>query len=86
MHNAPATLHEGAGWLVVDGGQGANVADKLVQQCGLDEVRLFRDERLLGQHHLLGSHGVRGEQAPVDVATVPQVWVIRVLGEVMRSP
>lgn len=76
VHNTPAPLHKGAGWLVVDGGQCANVADELIQQCGLDEVSLFRDERLLGQHHLLGSHWVRREQAPVDVATVPQVRVV----------
>ena len=76
MHDAPAPLHEGTGRLVVDGGQCANVADELVQQRGLNEVCLLGDERLLSQHHLLGSHGVRGEQAPVDVATVPQVRVV----------
>lgn len=80
MHNAPAPLHKGAGRLVVDGGQCANVADELIQQCGLNEVRLFGDEWLLGQNHFLGSHWVRGKQTPVDVATVPQVRVIRVLG------
>lgn len=79
VHNAPAPLHKGAGRLMVDGSQGANVADELVQQCGLNEVCLFRDEWLFSQYHLLGSHWVRGEQTPVDVATVPQVWVIRVL-------
>ena len=76
MHNAPAALHEGAGRLVVDRGQRADVADELVQQRGLDEVCLLGDEWLLGQHHLLGSHGVCGEQAPVDVAAVPQVRVV----------
>lgn len=81
MHNAPAPFHKGAGRLVVDRGQCAYVADELIQQCGLNEVRLFRDEWLLSQNHFLGSHWVRGEQTPVDIATVPQVWVIRVLGK-----
>ena len=77
--HAAAALHEGAGGLVVDGGQGADVADELLQQGGLDEVRLLRDEGLLRKHHFLGGHGVRGQQAPVDVAAVPQVRVVRVL-------
>lgn len=79
--DAVAALHEGVGGLVVDGRQRANVADELVQQRGLDQVRLLGDERLLGQDHLLGRHGVRGEQTPVDVTTVAQVRVVRVLQE-----
>lgn len=74
-----AALHEGARGLVIDGCQGANVADELVQQGGLDQVRLLRDQRLLRQHHLLGRHRVGGQQAPVDVAAVTQVRVVRVL-------
>lgn len=79
MNDASAPLHEGAGRLVIDRGQGANVADQLVQQSGLNQVRLLRDEGLLSQHHFLGCHGVSGKQAPVDVATVSQVRVVRVL-------
>lgn len=79
VHHTAAALHEGAGRLVVDGRQRADVADELLQQGGLNQVRLLRDQRLLGQHHLLGSHRVSGEQAPVDVATVSQVRVVRVL-------
>lgn len=71
-----AALHEGAGGFVVDGRQGANVADELVQQGGLDQIRLLRDQRLFRQHHLLGRHWVGGQQAPVDVAAVTQVRVV----------
>ena len=28
----------------------------------------------------LGSHWVSGEQSPVDVTPVPQVWVVTILG------
>lgn len=74
-----AALHEGAGGFVIDGCQGADVADELVQQGGLNQVRLLRDERLLRQHNLLGRHRVGGKQAPVDVAAVTQVRVVGVL-------
>lgn len=66
-----AALHKGTGRLVVDRGQSTNVADELLQQSGLNQVRLLRNQRLLGQNHLLGGHGVCGEQTPVDVAAVP---------------
>lgn len=79
MNDSSAALHKGTGGLVVDGGQGADVADQLVQQGGLNQVRLLGDEGLLGQDDLLGSHRIGGEQAPVDVASVPQVGVIGVL-------
>ena len=79
MLNATAALYKGTGRLVVDGGQSADVADELLQQCGLNQIRLLGDQRLLSQNHLLGSNGVRGEQTPVDVAAVPEVGVIRVL-------
>lgn len=36
-----AALHKGAGGFVIDRGQRANVADELVQQGGLDQVRLL---------------------------------------------
>ena len=55
---------------MVDGGQAGDVADQLVQQRGLQEIRLLRDQRLLSQNHILGSSRVRGQQSPVDVATV----------------
>ena len=68
--DAMTTLHKGVWGLVVDGGQGANVADEFIQQGGLNQVRLLRDQGLLGQDHLLGSHWVGGQQAPVDVTPV----------------
>ena len=77
--NAAAALNKGTGRLVVDGGQSADVTDELLQQCGFNQIRLLRDQGLLSKNHLLSSHGVCGEQTPVDVATVPEVWVIRVL-------
>lgn len=79
MLNSTAALNKGIWWLVVYRGQGANVTDELLQQCRLNQISLLRDEWLLSQNNLLGSHRVGGEQAPVDVATIPEVWVIRVL-------
>lgn len=61
------------------------MADELLQQRGLDQIRLLGDQGLLGQHHLLGGHRVGGEQAPVDVTAVPEVWVVGVLREAERS-
>ena len=77
--DAPSSLHERVGRLVVDGRQAGDVADELIQQCRLYQVRLLRDERLLGQDYLLGGGGICGEQAPVDVTAVTQIWVITVL-------
>lgn len=42
-----AALHKGVGGLVVDRCQRTNVADELVQECGLDQVGLLRDQGLL---------------------------------------
>lgn len=81
MLDASAALNKGTGGLVVDGGECADVADELLQQRGLDQIRLLGDQRLLGQDHLLGGHRVGGEQAPVDVTSVPEVRVVRVLQE-----
>lgn len=72
---AIATFDEGSGRLVVDGGERADVADELVQQRGLQQVRLLGDERLVGQHYLLGGRGVGGQQPPVDEAAVPDVEI-----------
>lgn len=58
---------------MVDGGERGDVADELVQQRGLQQVRLLGDERLVGQHHLLGGRGVRRQQPPVDEAAVPKI-------------
>lgn len=77
--DAVTAFHKSVRRLVVDGGQRADVTNKLIQQRGLDQVRLLRDQWLLGQHHLFGCHRVSGQQTPVDVATIPQVRVIRVL-------
>lgn len=79
MLDASAALNKGTGRLMVDRGKCADVADELLQQRGLDQIRLLRDQRLLGQDHLLGGHWVGGEQPPVDVTSVPEVWVVRVL-------
>lgn len=74
--NATAAFNKGTGWLVIHRGQSTNVADELLQQSGLDQIRLLRDQGLLSQNHLLGSYRVCGEQTPVDVAAVPEVWVV----------
>jgi len=77
--NTTAALNKSTGGLVVDRGQSTNVADELLQQGGLNQIRLLRDQGLLSQNHLLGGHGVRRQQTPVDVAAVPEVGVIGVL-------
>ena len=46
-------LHEGGRRLVVDGGEGGDLADELVQQGWLQEVRLLRDGRLLSKNYIL---------------------------------
>lgn len=74
--NAAAAFNKGTGWLVIHRGKSTNVADELLQQSGLNQICLLRDQGLLSQNHLLGSYRVCGEQTPVDVATVPEVWVV----------
>ena len=64
---------------MIDRGQTRDVADQFIQQRWLNQVCLFGDEGLLSQDNLLGCSGVGGQQAPVDVATVTQVWVVTVL-------
>lgn len=64
---------------MVDGGQAGDVTDQLVQQRGLQEIRLLRYQRLLGQNHILGSRRVCGQQSPVDVAAVTKIRVVAVL-------
>lgn len=46
--DAMTALHKSIRRLVVDRGQWADVADELVQQCGLDQVRLLWDQWLFG--------------------------------------
>lgn len=69
---------------MIDRGQRANVTDQLIQQGRLNQIRLLGDEGLLCQHHFLGSYRISREQTPVDVATVPQVRIIRVLWEMQQ--
>lgn len=77
--NTTAALNEGTGGLVVDGGQSTDVADELLQQCGFNQIRFFWNQWLLCQNHLFSSHGVCGQQTPIDVTAVPEVRVIGVL-------
>jgi len=64
---------------VVDAGQAGDVADQLVQQGRLDQVGLLGDERLLRQNNFLSSGRVRGEQTPVNEASVAEIWILAVL-------
>ena len=64
---------------MIDGRQGRDVADELVEERRFDEVGLLGDERFLRQHHLLSGGRIRRQQPPVDVATVAQVRVVAVL-------
>lgn len=72
-------LNKSAGWFVIHRRQGANVTDELVQQGGLNQVCLLWDQGLLRQNHLLGGHRVSGQQTPVNVTSITQVRVVRVL-------
>lgn len=83
--NTTAALHKGTRWLVVYRGQSSNVADELLQQRGLNQISLLRNQGLLSQNNFFGSHRVCGEQAPVDVATIPKVRVIGVLQKQMEA-
>lgn len=74
-----ASLHKGIGRLVVHRGQRADVADELVQQRGLDEVCLLRDQRLLGQDHFFGCDRVGWEKPPINIAPISKVGIIRIL-------
>lgn len=77
--NTTAALNKGTGGLVVDRGQSTNMADKLLQQCGFNQICLFWNQWLLSQNHFFSSHRICGQQTPIDVTAVPEVRVIRVL-------
>lgn len=79
--DAVAPFHKRAGRLMVHGGQGTNVADELVQQGRLDEVCLLGDQRLFRQHYLFSCDRVSREKAPVNIAPVSEVRIIRILME-----
>eukprot|EP00967_Tisochrysis_lutea_P007894 scaffold9422_cov31-Tisochrysis_lutea.AAC.1 len=53
--------------------------DEIVQHRRVKCVRVVRNVRLFGKHDLLGRLRVGREQAPIDVATVTKVGVVRVL-------
>ena len=55
------------------------MTDQLVQECWLQKIGFFADEWLLCQDDLFGGCGVGGQEAPVDVAPVPEIGVVRVL-------
>mmetsp|Transcript_12023 Transcript_12023/g.35567 ORF Transcript_12023/g.35567 Transcript_12023/m.35567 type:complete len:610 (-) Transcript_12023:1065-2894(-) len=78
-HHAGAAGDECGGRLVVDGGEGGEVRDELVEHGRVEREGVVVDVWLLGEHDLLGGLGVGREQAPVDVAAVAQVGVVRVL-------
>ena len=64
---------------MVDGRQAGDVADQFVEESGFNQISFFRDEGLLGQHHLLGGSGVSGEKTPVNVASVAEIRVVGIL-------
>lgn len=74
-----APLHKSVGWFVVHRSQRSNVADQLIQQSRFNQIGLFRNKWLFREDHFFGSHWIRGKKAPVDVAAIPQVWVVRIL-------
>eukprot|EP01137_Pigoraptor_chileana_P028939 Opistho-2@13440 len=73
------SLDKGGRGLVVDGGQGGDLPNELVQERPLEHVRLICNERLLREHDRLCRGRVRGEEAPVNVATVAEVGIVRLL-------
>lgn len=74
-----AALDKCGGRLVVNTGQRRDVADQLVEQRRLEQVRFLGDERLVGQHYFLRSRRVRRQQTPVDEPAIAQVRIVRVL-------
>ena len=56
------------------------MTDQLVQECWLQKIGFFADEWLLCQDDLFGSCGIGRQEAPIDVAPVPEIRVVRVLG------
>ncbi|TRY63806.1 hypothetical protein TCAL_15197 [Tigriopus californicus] len=49
---AASSFHKSRGRLMVDRGQRGNMTDQFIQQSRLDQVGLFRNQRLFGQNHL----------------------------------
>ena len=41
------------------------MSDEFGEERRLEEIRFFRYERLLGQHHLFGGRWIGAQQAPV---------------------
>mmetsp|Transcript_15997 Transcript_15997/g.41525 ORF Transcript_15997/g.41525 Transcript_15997/m.41525 type:complete len:1014 (+) Transcript_15997:689-3730(+) len=65
--------------LVVHRGQRADVLEQLLEESGIQVVRVVVDDRLVRKDHLLRGLRVCGQQAPVDVGAVPQVRVVGLL-------
>lgn len=56
------------------------MAEELFEEGWLEEVSLLGDEGLLAEDDGLCGGGVGEEEAPVDVAAVAEVRVVRLLG------
>jgi len=67
--------------LVINRGQGANVAEELVEEGGIDVFQSsFIRKWLLRENDGLGTHGIRGKQAPVDEGAISEIRVVNGLG------
>lgn len=65
-------------WLVVDRGKSREFVEKLFEERRWQRVDSGHNWRLFGEDNVPGGIGVAsvGQQAPVDVSTVSNVWVI----------
>lgn len=78
-------LNEVLRLLAVDAREGADVLDKTLEQFRLEGVGLLRNEGSLFEDHSLGEFWTGREQSPVDIASVPEVWVFALLGDVFEK-
>lgn len=63
--------------LVVNGGQGTNVEEEVLEDGGVNVVKgALGGEGLLRENHSLGPHGIGGKQAPVNESAVPEIRVV----------
>ena len=56
------------------------MADKFVQKGGFDQIGLVGDEGAFGQNDVFCRGWVSRKKSPINVATVAQIRIVRILG------
>lgn len=59
---------------MVNGSEGGNVRDQIVQEVVIELRGGISDQGLLSKHHSLGCLGVGREETPVDESTISQIY------------